>query len=374
MATGTIGERVRGLLRRGDLTVPLPGGGATERRFAALADLGADDLDVARLAEAHTDALAILAELDGDHGDSADDAGPAGLLWGVWAADPPVLVLEARRDEARPDEARPDEARRDPGAAAGTGGGAGWLLSGAKPWCSGATLCDRALVTAHADDGYRLFAIDPRHPGVRVRPSAWAGVGMTGSDTRDLDLVEVPARAVGGPGDYLDRPGFWWGAAGVAAVWLGGARRIADALVSAAARHDTDLVSASLGRVDAAQHAAWCTLLEVARLADGSPVAAEQAQLAAARARAAVEGAVEVTLHETGRATGPGPLVADAGHAKHVADLQVYVRQSHGDRDLAALGRLVAEQALTEPDPAEREWPPPGLQRAGSDQVRTGAP
>ncbi len=64
------------------------------------------------------------------------------------------------------------------------------------------------------------------------------------------------------------------------------------------------------------------------------------ARLAAARARAAVETAVEVTLQETGRATGPGPLAMDAEHARAVVDLQVYVRQSHGDRDLAVLGGL----------------------------------
>ena len=107
---------------------------------------------------------------------------------------------------------------------------------------------------------------------------------------------------------------------------------------------------ASLGRVDAAQHAARCALAEVARLADDG-AGADVARLAAARARAVVEHAVEVTLAETGRATGPAPLVTDAAHARHVADLQVYVRQSHGDRDLAALGRLALD---ARPLPAPR--------------------
>jgi hypothetical protein len=343
--TPSIGPQARELLDSGRLDLPLPGGGATLDRFAALADLGEVDLDVARLAEAHTDAQAILAELSGpelsgpelsgpglsgpelsDPGRTAEESVEPGsrALWGVWAADPPVVVLEARRSDDPP----------------------GWSLSGAKPWCSGATLCGRALVTAHAEDGYRLFAIDPGHPGVTVRASRWEGLGMRGSDTRDLDLVDVPARPVGGPDAYLDRVGFWWGAAGVAAVWLGGARGVAAALTRAAARHDADLVCAALGRVDAAQHAAWCTLAAVARLADGAgAVDTAAARLAAARARAAVETAVEVTLHETARATGPAPLAMDQAHARQVADLQVYVRQSHGDRDLAVLGRLAAAAA-----------------------------
>lgn len=328
---------VLALLQDGGLDLPLPGAGRTLDRFARLRDLGAADLVTARLAEAHVDAQAVLADLVEDPADATTDAtddapGTQRPLWGVWAADPPHDPLRATRTDGT------DQA---------------WSLTGAKPWCSGAGTCGRALVTAHADDGYRLFAVDPRHPGVTVRPSRWAPTaGMSGSDTCDLDLAGVPARAVGGPGAYLDRPGFWWGAAGVAAVWLGGAMRVSQALERSAVRHGADLVLASLGRVDAAQHAAWCTLAEVARLADETAGAGEDpadragltaaARLAAARSRAAVETAVEVTLHETGRATGPGPLATDAAHVRAVADLQVYVRQSHGDRDLAVLGGLAA--------------------------------
>ncbi len=312
---------VRDLLEKGLLDLPLPGRGRTSERLSRLAALGESDLVTARLAEAHTDAVAILADLDA----SAGTGGGRAQLWGVWAAAPPQSPLRGER-------------------VAGTAGGApleqSWTLTGPKPWCSGATVVDRALLTAETDDGYRLFAVDPRHPGVTVRASRWAGTGMKGSDTCDLDLVGVPARAVGGPDAYLHRPGFWWGAAGVGAVWLGGARRVSRTLEHAAARHGGELVLASLGRVDAAQHAAWCALVETARLADSAAQVAS-ARLAAARARAAVETAVEVTLLETARATGPGPLATDADHARHVADLQVYVRQSHGDRDLAVLGGLV---------------------------------
>ncbi len=331
--TEAAASRLRRLLDDGGLDLPLPGSGATAERLAVLAGIGADDLVVGRLAEAHTDALAVLAELD-------DPAAEPGVLWGVWGADPPPAPLRAVRDAGSDD-----------------GADDGWSLTGPKPWCSGALTCDRALVTAHADDGYRLFAIDPAGPGVTVRPSTWAAAGMAGAGTRDLSLDDVPARAVGGPGDYLDRLGFWWGAAGVAAVWLGGARRAAGPLRRAAARHRTDLLLAALGRVDAAQHAAWCTLLDVARLADApDPVTAHNPpgpQRAAARARAAVETAVEVTLLQTARSTGPAPLATDARHAAHVADLGVYVRQSHGDRDLAALGSLALED-LPDADRADR--------------------
>src|SRR6202023_1833641 len=64
----------------GRLDLPLPGDGRTAERWAALAELAEEDLSLARLAEGHTDALAILAEL------GALTVPPTGSRWGVWAA------------------------------------------------------------------------------------------------------------------------------------------------------------------------------------------------------------------------------------------------------------------------------------------------
>lgn len=48
-----------------------------------------------------------------------------------------------------------------------------------------------------------------------------------------------------------------------------------------------------------------------------------------------METAVDSAIHHTGRALGPAPLAHDAEHAHRVADIEVYVRQSHAERDLA---------------------------------------
>ena len=58
----------------------------------------------------------------------------------------------------------------------------------------------------------------------------------------------------------------------------------------------------------------------------------------AARVRAVVHNAAETCLRTVGHALGPGPLTGDDVHARRVADLTVYLRQHHGERDLAALG------------------------------------
>ena len=308
MTSGLIGR----WLDSGALDVPLPGSGDTMRRWRHLAELAEVDLVAARLAEAHTDAIAIVAELGGI------DPKP-GRLWGVWAAESRDAVLSARHD------------------------GNAISLDGTKVWCSGAGLCTHALVTARLDSGGRgLFAVDLSDSGVRALPSTWRNPGMAESDTRSVQFSNTPAVPVGGPGDYLSRPGFWHGAIGVAACWLGGSRAVAAPLYRRAAEDSVDAHTlAHLGAVDAAQAAAEAMLSSAAADVDADPLNRKgMAELIARRTRAVVENAVEETITRTARALGPAPLCQDAQHAKRVADLTMYVRQSHAERDLERLGLL----------------------------------
>ena len=281
-----------------------------------LARTAEHDLDAARLAEAHLDAATITAELGGARVEP-------GSLWGVWAAGSADTAVHATHDGGR------------------------WSLSGRRPWCSGSDRCTHALVTADAPDGGRLFAVDLASPTARPDGDPWLGVGMRASGTATVRFTEAPAVPVGGPGAYLERPGFWHGAVGVAAAWFGGAVGAASPLRERLAQgRGDDHDAAHLGRVDTALAAAGA-LLRAAAVGIADPDALTEpvprARRRALRARAAVEEAVETVLRSTGRATGPRPLARDADHARHVADLEVYVRQSHAERDLATLGRLAAE-------------------------------
>ncbi len=302
-------------LRAGHLQLPLPGSGRTAQRWRRLSELTEVDVVAGRLAEAHTDAVAILAELGGGAARSDE-------LWGVWAAEPPDAVVTAR------------------------GAGDALVLDGTKAWCSGAGLCTHALVTAHLTDGQRgLFAVDLREKAVQPLETTWRNPGMADSDTRSVQFSCAPAHPVGQPGDYLSRPGFWFGAIGVAACWLGGARAVSAPLyLRAASSSADDHLLAHLGAVDAAITAAEATLAVAAEHVDADPHnRSGSAELIARRARAVVEKAVDEALQRTDRALGPGPLCLDEKHARAVADLTVYVRQSHAERDLAALGALAAE-------------------------------
>jgi len=49
----------------------------------------------------------------------------------------------------------------------------------------------------------------------------------------------------------------------------------------------------------------------------------------------------------TSRALGAGPLGHDEAHSRRVADLTVYLRQHHAERDFADLGAQVARHGTT---------------------------
>ena len=306
---------VRRWLNDGALKLPLPGSGRTAHRWSRLAELAEIDLVAARLAEAHVDAVAILAELGGSP--TQPDQ-----LWGVWAAESPDGVLRAR------------------------GSGDVMTLEGTKAWCSGAGLCSHALVTARLSDGeLGLFAVELNQPAIKALPSTWRNSGMQASDTRSVQFSNAQAVPVGRPGTYLNRPGFWHGAAGVAACWLGGARAVAAPLYRCGATTSAnDHRLAHLGAVDAAIAAAEAMLVFTACRVDGDPAdRTGTAERTARRMRAVTETAVDEVIARTGRALGAAPLALDGPHGRRVADLTMYVRQSHAEADLAALGRLAAE-------------------------------
>ncbi|GLY85795.1 acyl-CoA dehydrogenase [Actinoallomurus iriomotensis] len=275
------------------LRVPLPGSGETRERWALFALLAEEDLSLARLSEGHFDALAILAELNGPR--------PApGDLWAVWAATPPSLEADGGR------------------------------VSGVKPYCSGARVCTRALVTA----GDLLFAVEPGEPV----EGTWPATGMAASDSLDVRFEGVPAEQVGPPGGYTGRPGFHHGGVGVAAVWYGGARAVARPLLGVREPH----ALAHLGAVEIALTSARDALERAADEIDADPLdRKQQAAARALRVRSLVAEVAAEVLDRTGRALGAGPLSHDEAHARRVADLTVYIRQHHAERDLAALGAMV---------------------------------
>lgn len=297
-------------------------GGDLLDRWQALATLAALDVAAARVVEPHLDALTMLQDA---HHDTIEGVDIGALSWGVFAAEGGDEPLTAT---------------------AGLDGA--YTLTGVKPWCSLAGRLDAALVTAHLDgsDERGLFAVRLGE-GVQSDDTLWAARGLREIPSGPVRFTAVEAVLIGEPGWYLRRPGFSWGGVGVAACWFGGAVGIARAVHAAAMTSEDAHVLAHLGAIDELLHSARRSLAEAAAIAEGDSTERDgpDARLTAKRVRATVARASDEIIDRAHRALGPAPLVLDDAHAKRVADLQLYVRQHHAERDQASLGLALAGSA-----------------------------
>ncbi|WP_255581049.1 acyl-CoA dehydrogenase [Caballeronia sp. dw_276] len=298
--------------------LPRPGHGATLERWRALAAVAACDLALVKLYEGHTDALAIIAEI----GDGF--APESGQAWGVWAAEPPKARVVAK---------------------VVSDGGGEIALQGTKAWCSGAASVSHALVTAWNErDEPILAAVDLRQPGIHVTDEGWMAVGMSASASVDVHFDNARATRIGAPRAYLERAGFWHGGGGIAACWFGAAAAIGNFVKQDAARRADPYKLAHLGAIDTALSSTASLLRETAAQIDREPHA--DALPGAFRARLAAERAAIEVIERAGRALGAAPLCRNRHFASLMADLPVFIRQSHAERDEAALAeRIVKEES-----------------------------
>jgi hypothetical protein len=307
------GSHLTSMLQDGELSLPYPGDGDTVRRWATLTGWGRWDLPLARLAEGHVDAVAILRELGGrPH---------PGARYGVWAA-------------------------RPGGVGASLVGAAGRLrLTGTVRFCSGSRDLDRALVVATEGTGRPALLVDVAldRSTIRVDEHSWAALGMRASETFDVTFDDVPVAdgdVVGPPGSYLDRPGFWWGGGGVAAVWLGGAAGVLDDVLGVLGSVDEHRL-AHIGALHTELQAVDALLVRTAEAIDADP--SHGHRTAVWTARAAAERVCRSVLDRAPVAGGVTGLVDSPTLSARLADLQIYVRQHHAERDLAALGAVVVD-------------------------------
>ena len=294
---------------------PLPGSGQTAERHQKLFDAGREDLSLARLAEAHWDAVAILAEA----GRSAEP----GALYGVWAAEAPDKVLRME----------------------------GLSISGQKPFCSGTGIVDRALITVkHPDPLLVDVDLRNRHTALHFDDTAWqtSAFAETKTSLATFHSIAVqPSDIVGDSGFYLQRPGFWHGACGPAACWAGGGAGLVDwAIVQK--RNDPHTL-AHLGAMRAAVWSMHACLQTAAHEIDATWSDIPAAQTRALTLRHIVEQAATDILRRLARAFGPHALAMDDATSRRYQELDLYVRQSHAERDLESLGACIR---ATRPKPA----------------------
>jgi hypothetical protein len=292
--------------------LPHPGSGQTWRRFSSFAHWASKDLSAGRLCEGHGDALSILSEAGVSPKDQA--------TYGVWASRSAVGGTFAERV---------------PG---------GWCLRGSKSFCSGSGIIERALVTADSKDGYLLFDIAVDEQVIEIVPNSWPAVGMADSKSEMLEFggpVIADDHVVGRPEFYTRRPGFWFGAAGVAACWYGGAVGLVNSLTEGLGSQPNEHVMADVGEAVVALETMRQVLRFVADSIDEDPHdGGRHAHFLALVARQVAHDCAEKVLACVASAGGARPLCLDAEQARRAADLYVYLSQHHGRVDAAELGRI----------------------------------
>lgn len=278
----------------------------------ALLALGRADIALGRLAEGHIDAVRIAGQ--------AERTVQPDALYGVWAS----------RSGATGVRAEPH--------------GDHLVLNGTVKFASGAGVIDRALLPVWVEDDQHLL-VDLHVRELPVDRSAWQTGAMmvSQSHTVEVDHVEVPAgRVIGGPNFYLDRPGFFPGGVGVAAVWAGGLTRVLDCLLTWAGDRRSPASDLRFGRLSTQRSLAVAAVRQGARTLDaawptGQP-SAGQWQLLSTQVRAGVASAVNTGLAEARVLAGPAGLAYDAGVTHALDDLGLYVLQQNADGDAAYLG------------------------------------
>jgi alkylation response protein AidB-like acyl-CoA dehydrogenase len=272
-------------------------------------EVGRESVSLARLAEAHWDAGAILAE--------AGREGEPGALYGVWASEIPgqSLTLESAEDSLS--------------------------VAGSKKFCSGAGLIDHALVTVGNPKQF-LIDIDLQNnrSALEFDYSDWKTVAFKETLTATVSFKNVPITKqaiIGEEGWYLSRLGFWHGACGPAACWVGGAAALVD-YASLQHREDPHTM-AHLGAMAASTWALQGYLEAAGDEIDETADTPAKAHKLALTVRHLVEQACTDILRRFARAYGPHPLAMNEEVSSRYQEVDLYLRQSHAERDLESLGR-----------------------------------
>jgi alkylation response protein AidB-like acyl-CoA dehydrogenase len=314
--------RQAGLLRAtlpdelGGLGFGYGAGGATAL-LHLLQSLGEASLPVARLYEAHVNALQLICRYGGNalvHRCAQDAV--AGELFALWVTDPAQNALALQTV------------------------GNGLTLTGRKEFCSGAGSATRALVTAATATGIQMLIISVAS-GERVLPSAITLSGMRAAITGSMDLSGVAVLAdalLGAEGDYLREPVFSAGAWRSAAAALGG-------LTALVKFHRDEMLRRGRAQ-NPHQQARFGALLiayETARLWMGEAAlrgcleddGAEAIVAYINLARLAVETACLDAMRLSQRSLGLGAFIAGHPVERICRDLATYLRQPAPDETLA---------------------------------------
>jgi len=303
--------------------VPALGSGQSWRRLQFMMRIARRDLGLARLLEGHLDALQILSE---HHREPETQH-----LYGIWASGGPNDSLAL--NTAPTEDDRRSETRL--------------LLNGSKPFCSGADLVDRALIYVYPSE--QLIEVPVRNAAASGRatfdPGQWKTAAFSETHTWTLRFDSQPIHPddfIGEPHWYFRRPGFAHGAIGPAACWLGGALGLMAVLQKEVLKNAH--AEAHYGAMISTCVAMQASLKWAAEGIDADPENRRgESFIRALAVRHQIEQGCSDIMTRFGRTLGPRPYAFDTQTARRIAELTLYVRQSHAEKDLAELGASVEQ-------------------------------
>jgi hypothetical protein len=282
----------------------------TAERLQYFFAMARENISLAKILEAHWDAVSILFE--------ANKKINPHLLYGVWASEIPnkTLQLEKKGDK--------------------------YILNGSKMFCSGAGLIDRALITATYLNPI-LIEVDLRKNAnqIEICHDTWITTAFKETNTSTVTFKNVlieQSDIVGDNNWYVTRKGFWAGAMGPAACWGGGAAGLLDYALTTQ-RNDPH----TLAHLAAMKANVWGIKACLEAAAAEIDQHTFHLQELALQARHLIEQLSTDILRRFARAFGPFPLACIAHINQRYQELDLFLRQNHGERDLENLGKLIKE-------------------------------
>ena len=307
-----------------------------------LKEIGRGNLSVGRVYEGHVNALHLI-QTFGTPDQIAQaqvDAGQRGLIFGVWNTEAGDGVKIEPIGDGR------------------------YRLHGSKTFASGAGHVLRPIVPgALPDGGWQMTVVPMDRVTVEVDPSWWKPIGMRASASYKVDFTGIELRdedLLGGPGDYHRQPWFSAGAIRFAAVQLGGAVALLDAMhdyLRGLNRTEDPFQRARAGQAAIAVEGATLWLHGAARHVDLTPNRDRLDDPAPAIAyanmtRLAIERACQEVMQLVEHSVGARGLLRPHPVERIVRDLTLYLRQPAPDAALTNAGAF----ALESDEPPGRQW------------------
>ncbi len=293
--------------------VPPMGAGLSIARLSFLTTVARHDLGLARLIEGHLDATQILRE--------AGCPAETDKLYAIWASGGPADTTDLKEDRPRDVNAG---------------------LTGSKPFCSGSDIVDRALVYVYPAE--QLVDINMRGTGsqenLKFEAGQWISTAFAQTHNWTVRFEGLPVSddsRIGGHKWYFDRAGFCLGALAPAACWTGGAMGLVDS-VRQRTLNDGH-ARAHLGAMVSSVCSMNAMLGWGADQIDADPENSSGSMFPTALlVRHHIERACTDILDRFGRTLGPRPFAFESVNARRIAELTLYIRQCHAERDMEELG------------------------------------